>query len=121
MRILNAFLVFLVAVMAEQPPGVSKVIFDCNYDNTATQYLDLIIDDDKVECGSIDGKELKNVRSNKLSAKKGGPTLVLNGAVDTDYYTIALVRPDGWTTEKWIPFLAHLVVNVKGSDLTSDA
>jgi hypothetical protein len=121
MRILNVFLVLLVAVMAEQPPSTSNPIFDCNYVNTATQYLDLIIDDDKVECGSIDGKELKNVRSNKLSAKKGSPTLVLNGAVDTDYYTIALVRPDGWTTEKWIPFLAHLVVNVKGSDLTSDA
>ena len=103
-------MLLLGAVVAEQPDGVSNTIYDCNYDTTATQYLDVNVAGDQTECGLIDGKN-KKVLASKLSAKKGGPTVVLNGAVDTDYYTVIMTNPDDFLAPN-APIIHHLVVNV---------
>jgi hypothetical protein len=119
MRVSNIITLLLGAVVAEQPDGVSNTIYDCTYDNTAAQYLDVNVAGDQTECGLIGGKS-KKVWAGKLTAKKGSPTVVLNGAVDSDYYTVVLSNPDDSLGEN-TPVIHGMVVNVLGSELTSDA
>jgi hypothetical protein len=109
-----ALLLFTTGTFAGFTPGDNDADYACTYDDTAAVYLDLYIED-YVKCGMIGGWN-KAIKAPFFDA--GSPTITLNGATADDYYTVVFDTGDR-LGDPYGPIMHELIVNVKGSDLST--